>query len=151
MFAFGGDYSAPLNIGVARIFDWGGANHNLNTMTSSEFFEKETFCGKKILKIGRSETLASMLAHSQDFATRKGLRPTVKSVNVKIGRRIQQTNVTRLYQIRESGECRWITISTCLETFERTTPVTKCLNLMCFMHLNWCWYTLTCSNTNLNA
>ena len=36
------------SIGVARIFDWGGPNHKLPTMTSSEVFKKGTFCGAKI-------------------------------------------------------------------------------------------------------
>ena len=35
-------------IGVARIFDWGGPNHKLYAMTSSEIFRKGTFCGAKI-------------------------------------------------------------------------------------------------------
>ena len=34
--------------GIVRIFDWGGANHKKHAMTSSEIFEKGTFCGAKI-------------------------------------------------------------------------------------------------------
>ena len=36
------------HIGVARIFDWGGANHKLRAMTSLEIFEKGSFCGTKV-------------------------------------------------------------------------------------------------------
>ena len=45
-------------IGVARIFDWGGANHKLHAMTSSEIFKRETFCGTKISLNERSKTVA---------------------------------------------------------------------------------------------
>ena len=34
----------PLSIGVARIFDWRGSNHQSRAMTSSESFEREIFC-----------------------------------------------------------------------------------------------------------
>ena len=36
-------------IGVARSFDWGGANQKLHAMTSQKFFERGTFCGVKML------------------------------------------------------------------------------------------------------
>ena len=37
------------DIGVSRIFDWGGGpNHKSHAMTSSEIFEKVIFCGAKI-------------------------------------------------------------------------------------------------------
>ena len=35
-------------IGVATIFDWGGPKSKLLAMTSSEIFERGTFCGTKI-------------------------------------------------------------------------------------------------------
>ena len=48
-----------VTISVARIFDWGeGPNHKSYEMTSSEIFEKGTFCGAKISYIGRSEAVA---------------------------------------------------------------------------------------------
>ena len=36
--------------GVARIFDWGGggAKQKSHAVTSSEIFERETFCGTSI-------------------------------------------------------------------------------------------------------
>ena len=37
-----------LNIGVARILDWRGPNHNSHAMTSSEIFKGKHFCGTKI-------------------------------------------------------------------------------------------------------
>ena len=38
-----------LGIGVARIFDWGGAqNHKSRAMTSSNIFERGTYCRVKI-------------------------------------------------------------------------------------------------------
>ena len=39
----------PLVIGVARIFDWGGANHESHAMTSSEISIEEFFAREKIL------------------------------------------------------------------------------------------------------
>ena len=39
-------------------FDWGSPNHKSRAMTSSEIFERETLCGKKILKNERSEVVA---------------------------------------------------------------------------------------------
>ena len=45
------------SVGVARIFDWGGPNHKSHTMTSSEIFEKGTFCGAKISYNRRSEAV----------------------------------------------------------------------------------------------
>ena len=36
------------NIDVAKVFDWGGLNHQSHAMTPSEIFERETFYGIKI-------------------------------------------------------------------------------------------------------
>ena len=44
-------------IGVAKIFDWGGANHKSHAMTSSEILERGTFCGARISLNGRSEAM----------------------------------------------------------------------------------------------
>ena len=45
-------------IGEARIFDCGEeANHKSHAVTSSQIFERETFCRTKILWIGRSEAM----------------------------------------------------------------------------------------------
>ena len=46
----------PYDIGVARTFDWELAKPQ--PMTSSEIFERGTFCGTKILQIERSEAVA---------------------------------------------------------------------------------------------
>ena len=50
---------------VARIFDWGGANHKSHAMTSSNFFERGIFVGKH----RRMEDLKPWhgLALDQDF------------------------------------------------------------------------------------
>ena len=46
------------SICVARIFDWGGANHKSHAMTSSETSKNEFFVGAKISLNGNSEAMA---------------------------------------------------------------------------------------------
>ena len=68
-------------IGVAKIFDWGGANHKLHAMTSSEIFERRTFPGAKIFRMEDQKpglALDHVLAFNQDFAKERGLKPKVK-------------------------------------------------------------------------
>ena len=43
-------------------------------MTSSEIFETETFLGTEILWIEKSEAVACVFPHNQDFAIRRGLK-----------------------------------------------------------------------------
>ena len=47
-------------------------------MTPSDIFERGTFCGTKILQIRRSVAVACVLAHSHDFAIKRGLTPPQK-------------------------------------------------------------------------
>ena len=48
---------------------------------SSKIFETGTFCGTKTLYIERSEAVACVLAHNQDFGTGRRIKPKVISVN----------------------------------------------------------------------
>ena len=43
-----GEEAINWSISLARIFDWGGANHKSHAMQSSEIFDRGTFCGTKI-------------------------------------------------------------------------------------------------------
>ena len=60
-----------LNIGVARIFDWGGPKYAMNT--PSEIFEKTFFWVKDTVELG-SEA-GAWAARNRDFGKRKNLNP----------------------------------------------------------------------------
>ena len=70
-------------------------------MLLPEIFERRTFCETKILYFGRSDAVASVLAHNQHFGKGRELKPIKKLLN---GRRVEQTGVTQTYYRRES-EC----------------------------------------------
>ena len=45
------DIRKATDIVIARIFDWGGPNHNSLAMVLSELFTRGTFCGTRICKV----------------------------------------------------------------------------------------------------
>ena len=58
-------------IGVARIFDWGGANQKSSAMTSSQIFEKGSFFGQRYC---RMEDQKPGLTLNQNFAKGRELK-----------------------------------------------------------------------------
>ena len=64
----------PACIGVARIFDWGGAHHKLHAMTSSEIFERITFVGQRYRRMENQKPWSGL--------------PKLKSESFNIGRRV---------------------------------------------------------------
>ena len=42
------DQHTSHTIGIARVFDGGGANHKSRSMMSSEIFEEGSFCEEKV-------------------------------------------------------------------------------------------------------
>ena len=62
------DDTKEKRIGVARIFDWGGPNHKLHTMTSSEISKRGTFFMGPRYRRMEDQTPWPDLALKQDFA-----------------------------------------------------------------------------------
>ena len=71
-------------------------------MTSSKIFERGTFCGTMILQIRRSEGVAFVLAHNQDFAERRELKPPPKLLIGLSNISNEQTSVSQTYHRRGS-------------------------------------------------
>ena len=71
-------------------------------MTSSEILEEKLFVKQRYCRLENQKQWL-VLAHNHNFATGRGLKPKVKSVNVKMGKRIEQTSLTQTYQRRRFG------------------------------------------------
>ena len=73
---------ATRGIGAAKIFDWGEPNHKSQVMTSSEIFERGTFCGTKIFYVRESKAVACVFGGNQNFAIRRELKSKIKNAKV---------------------------------------------------------------------
>ena len=71
----------PPCIGVAKIFDWGVSNQKSHAMTSSEIFERGTFCGQRYRRMEDQKPWPG-LALNQESSNGRALKPKVKNKNI---------------------------------------------------------------------